>query len=263
MIAQTLDDCTRHYLDRTSSREDALSRLGMGDAALDSRIALDSNSNALGFGHVWKASPDEARGFIRVRPSSGGRGVGAALLSWLEGRAGELANELGPGAELTLTSWAKDSGGPPLLERAGFKPVRRFLQMRIDLPRSSSPRVAWPDGVNVRVLEPGRDDAALFAAFRKAFTGHWGDVEVSEANWWQENRDAPNAGFDPSLWFIAVTGDAITGFSLCREREVDGEATGWISLLGVPPSWRGQGSANRCSCTASRASKPAGIAVLP
>ena len=240
-LAELLDECTRHYLDRASSREDALGRLGMGDVGLDSRIALDANSNALGFGHVWKASPLEARGFIRVRPSSRRRGVGAALLSWLEGRAGELANKLAPSAELTLTSWAKDGDAPPLLERAGFAPVRHFLQMRVDLPRSSSPRVAWPDGVNVRAVEPGLDDAALFAAYRAAFTGHWGDVEVGEADWWQENRDAPNAGFDPSLWFVAVTHGAIAGFSLCRQREVDGEATGWVSLLGVPPSWRRQG----------------------
>jgi mycothiol synthase len=240
-LAELLDECTQQYLERASSLEDALSRLGMGDPALDSRIALDSNANARGFGHVWKASPDEARGFIRVRPSARGRGVGSTLLSWLEGRVGELARELDPGAELTLTSWAQDTQGPPLLERAGFAPVRHFLQMRVDLPRSSSPRVAWPDGVTVRALEPGKDDAALFAAFREAFTGHWGDIEVSEADWWHENRDAPNAGFDPSLWFVAVADGAIAGFSLCREQEVDGEATGWVSLLAVPPSWRGHG----------------------
>lgn len=169
------------------------------------------------------------------------RGVGAALLSWLEERAGELASELDPGAELTLTSWAQDNQGPLLLECAGFTPVRHFLQMRVELPRSSSPRVAWPPGVNMRALEPGRDDAALFAAFREAFAGRWGDVETSEAEWWHENRGAPNAGFDPSLWFVAVTDGAIAGFSLCREREADGEATGWVSLLGVTPSWRGRG----------------------
>jgi mycothiol synthase len=241
LVAETLDECTRHHLDRATSREDALARLELGDVTLDARIALDAESNALGFGHVWKASADELRGFIRVRPSARGRGVGAALLSWLEGRAGELARGFNPGADLTLTSWAQDSQGPPLLERAGFTPVRHFLQMRVDLPRSWNPRVGWPDGVNVRVLEPGRDDAALFAAFRAAFTGHWGDLEVSEADWWQENRDAPNAGFDPSLWFVAVADGAIAGFSLCREREVDGEPTGWVSLLGVSPPRRGQG----------------------
>jgi mycothiol synthase len=240
-IAELLDECTRQYLERAGSLEDALSRLGLGDPALDSRIALDSNANALGFGHVWKASPDEARGFIRVRPSARGRGVGSALLSWLEGRVGELTRELAPAADLTLTTWAKDSDGPPLLERAGFTPVRRFLQMRVDLPRPSSPRVGWPPGVTVRTVEPGEDDAALFAAFREAFAGHWGDVEVSEGDWWHENRDAPNAGFDPSMWFVAVTAGAIAGFSLCRKREIDGEAIGWVSLLGVLPSLRGHG----------------------
>ena len=33
----------------------------------------------------------------------------------------------------------------------------------------------------------------------------------------------------------------MAGFSICREREADGETIGWISLLGVRPQWRGRG----------------------
>jgi mycothiol synthase len=240
-VADVLDECTRYYLDRPSSRDDALSRLKQGDPVEDFRIAIDSNAKALGFGHVWEASPQEVRGFVRVRPSAKGLGVSAALLSWLEQRAGAIAEDVHPDAVLTLTHWAKDGDAPPVIENAGFVPIRHFLQMRIDLSTGDFLRVSWPDGLELRCFAPGRDDAELFAAFRDAFAEHSRDAEVNKADWWNENRDAPNAGFDPTLWFVASDGASIAGFSLCREREEDGGRMGWVSLLGVRPHRRGRG----------------------
>ena len=213
-----------------------------GDPAQDFRIAIDSDGNTIGFGHVWAVPPHEVRGFVRVRPSARGRGVGAALLLWLEQRARKLANaaSLDQDAILTVTNWAQDGSAAALLERAGFSPLRHFLQMRIELgPNLAEP--VWPAGLEPRGFSSGADDAELFAAFRKAFADHWGNTEVDEALWWSENRDAPNAGFDPSLWVLVPGNGTVAGFSICRERKDDGETIGWISLVGVQPSWRGQG----------------------
>ncbi len=176
-----------------------------------------------------------------MRPSAKGLGFSGALLSWLEQRAGVIAEDLHPDADLTLTHWAKDHDAAPVLESAGFAPVRHFLQMRIDLSIGDLPRASWPDGLELRPFSPGRDEAELFAAFRDAFAEHSDDAEADEADWWNENRDAPNAGFDPALWFVALDGATIAGFSICRERENDAENVGWISLLGVRPRWRGRG----------------------
>jgi mycothiol synthase len=218
-----------------------LSRLRQGDPAEDFRIAIDSNAKTVGFGHVWEASQQEVRGFVRVRPSGKRLGVSGALLSWLEQRAGAIAEDLDPDAVLTLTHWAKDTDAARVLESAGFVPIRHFLQMRIDLSIGDLPRASWADGIELRCFFPGRDEAELFAAFREAFAEHSGDAEVNEADWWNENRDAPNAGFDPTLWFLALDGATIAGFSICREREEDAENVGWVSLLGVRPRWRGRG----------------------
>jgi len=168
-VAEVLDECTRHYLGRPSSRDDALIRLKQGDPARDFRIAIDSDTNTVGFGHAWAVPPHEVRGFVRVRPSAKGRGVGAALLSWLELRAQEIASEgrLRPGATLTLTNWAQDRDAAPLLERAGFAPVRHFLQMRIDLSLGGLPEPVWPDGLEPRCFSPGLDDTEVFASFRR------------------------------------------------------------------------------------------------
>jgi mycothiol synthase len=215
----------------------------LGDPARDFRIAFDSDANALGLGHVWAASPHEVRGFVRVRPSAKRRGVGSALLSWLQRRAREIANEenLPPDAVLTLTNWAKDSDATPLLVRFSLVPVRHFLQMRIDLARVRLREPVWPEGLEQRSISSGADDAELFGSFREAFADHWGNTEVDEAEWWSENRDAPSAGFDPALWFVAANAETIAGLSICREREEDGETIGWVSLLGVRPRWRGRG----------------------
>jgi mycothiol synthase len=216
--------------------------LGQGDPTRDFRIALDSDANPVGFGHVWAVPPHEVRGFVRVRPSAKGRGFGTALFAWLEPRAREIAGEVGlnQDAILTVTSWAQDGNAPALLERAGLSPLRHFLQMRIDLGRDL-PEPVWPDGLEPGGFSSGPGDAELFASFREAFADHWGNTEVDEAHWWSENRDAPNAGFDPALWVVVRSGRTIAGFSICRERTDDGERIGWISLLGVQPPWRGLG----------------------
>ena len=241
-IAEVLDECTRHYLGRPSSRDDALVRLRQGNSAQDFRLALDSDGNAAGFGHVWAVPPDEVRGFVRVRPSGKGRGVGAALLSWIAPRAREIAREvsLDHDAVLTVTSWAQDPNAAALLEQNGFAPLRHILQMRIDLgPSLQDPGL--PEGLESRCFSSGTDDADLFAAYREAFADHWGNTEVDETQWWGENRDDPNAGFDPALWVLVQEGRTIAGFSICRERQDACETIGWISLLGVRPRWRGRG----------------------
>ena len=35
--------------------------------------------------------------------------------------------------------------------------------------------------------------------------------------------------------------ETIADFSLCRERDDDGETIGWVSQIGVRPAWRGRG----------------------
>jgi mycothiol synthase len=112
--------------------------------------------------------------------------------------------------------------------------------MRIDLGRGLQEPV-WPYGLEPRRFSSGSDDAELFAAFREAFADHWGNTDVDETQWRSENRDAPNADFEPALWIVVREGGTIAGFSICRDREDDSETIGWISLLGVRPRWRGRG----------------------
>jgi mycothiol synthase len=235
-VADILNECTTHYFNRSSSAADALARLGQSPGEGDALVACDEAGGPLGFGHLWGTPSDEMRCFVRVRPTAKGQGVATALLSRFVERAWKAGAET-----LTLTSWAQDSDALPLLESLGFAPVRYFVQMRIDLATTDERSADWPDGIELRTYERGRDDAELFSAYADAFTEHWGQESVDEADWWDEIRDAHTAGFDPTLWFLARADRTIAGFSICRELEDEGETVGWVSLIGVRPSWRGRG----------------------
>jgi mycothiol synthase len=231
-VAEVLDACTRHFLGRPSSVDDARDRLREGQPFL-----AFLRDEPVGFGHVWVASPAEMRAYVRVRPASREQRVGTALLAQIETTARHLADGR---RTLTLTSWAGDEQAESLLSGVGFSPVRYFLQMRVELTRAAGPS-ALPEGVRLRRFASGPDDGAMFSVFAESFADHWGSEAFDKGQWWAENRDGPGAGFDPALWTLAEAGSRPVGFSIARELERDGETIGWISLLGVVPAWRGRG----------------------
>ena len=54
------------------------------------------------------------------------------------------------------------------------------------------------------------------------------DETFEEWAHWHVERDS----YDPSLWFLAMAGDELAGFSICRRDPVDPRA-GYVNLLGV------------------------------
>lgn len=243
VVQRVLDDCTSRYLGRPTTVEQAEARLGEGRGVVDAVIAW-SGEEPVGFGHTWFASREEVRAFIRVRPDWKGLGVSRLMLNALQERAGRIWAELGANhvrPALTLTSWAADSSAAGLLTSAGFSPVRHFLQMRIDLSETPVTEPFWPENVALREFTTGDDDVRLFDVFRESFADHWGNADPDPAEWWRENRDDPASGFDPTLWFVAEANHEMCGFSIGREIEEEEHKVGWVSLVGVPPPWRGRG----------------------
>jgi ribosomal protein S18 acetylase RimI-like enzyme len=47
--------------------------------------------------------------------------------------------------------------------------------------------------------------------------------------------------YDPSLWFVAMAGDRIAGFSLCYPSTDEDPELAWLQTLGVLRPWRKQG----------------------
>jgi mycothiol synthase len=242
-LCDFLNACTLvHQGISRSSPPDIVARLHMEDAdpRLDSFVALDRDS-IVGFAHLWAQGPDEVKLFARTHPDARGRGVGGRLLSLCDQRAAELL----PAARRTTTTWAADASAPALLEAGGYRPIRYFVTMEIAAGSVSEVVPVLPAGVErVRLSERPDLAGALYAAWKEAFAEHWGSRVESEAEFWEERRDAKLASafpFEPGLWLLALDHGEVVGFCLCELGASDGESVGRVAEIGVVPAQRGAG----------------------
>ena len=180
----------------------------------------------------------------RVHPDHTGLGIGATLLDWAEQRSRQAIATAPPGARFVMrcSTLSLNQAAQALYSRSGLQLVRHSLRMVIDLKESPAP-AHWPAGIKVRTMVPGQDERAVYQAVRDAFRDHWGYVERPFEEdfrvWERLNRDRED--FDPALWFLALDGEQIAGFSLCRPNTNDDPEMGWVSSLGVLRPWRRRG----------------------
>jgi mycothiol synthase len=246
VLTAMLDATTRTHVDRRTTEQETLQRLGTPgcNLATDSILVTTPVGEVLAFGHVWADPPAQVRAFARVRPDARGRGIGTRLAQLIIERASQIAAGMPRHpVQFSTTSWAKDTTAAAVLRHSGLHETRHFLRMVRDL-ETDLPALHWPTGVSARRYRPGRDDAALFAAYCDAFAAHWGAEQPHPVRWWWDERDAPDSGFDPALWTVAEADGEIAGFVLGRVREREGRPEGYISQLGVRPGWRGHGLGN-------------------
>ncbi|HEU5101716.1 MAG TPA: GNAT family N-acetyltransferase [Roseiflexaceae bacterium] len=216
------------------------------DIAVDTRIAQTADGTIVGCAEVWNNPPYVGCWiWVCVHPAFRGQGIGTALMDWAEGRA-QVALERAPaGARIFLEASANSVEQPSidLLTERSYTAVHRRLSMARDLSGELL-APAWPAGITVRTIHPG-EALALYRAKNEAFRDHWGHVEAPEqegfAAW--EHRRIHDSSYDPSLWFLALDGDEIAGFSLCQLQTSEDPAMGWVSSLGVRRPWRRRGLA--------------------
>ena len=167
--------------------------------------------------------------WLAVRPETRGQGLGAWLLDRVERRAVESGTR-----QVKLGVFAEDADMRSFFESLGYREVRHFFQMQIDLDREpDSPE--WPAGIEPDRFRP--EDARPFhAALHEAFAEEWGFVRVPFEEWKRRRLEDPET--DTSLWFVARAGEEIAGFARCDARRHGG---GWIGALGVRPGWRQRG----------------------
>ncbi len=182
--------------------------------------------------------------WIRVAPEQRGRGLGAWLMAWGIAIARTTLHQAPPDTRVSLgaNTIAGNQAAERLFALFGMTHVRSFLQMRIDM-EASPPAPVWPAGIRVRTFHLHNDDVALFTAQEEAFTDHWGHVPrpfKEDFPLWRD-RLHNDPLLDPTLYFLAMDGDEIAGFSLCLA-PVPGELqAGWVSQLGVRRPWRRRG----------------------
>jgi mycothiol synthase len=127
----------------------------------------------------------------------------------------------------------------PVLEEAGWVPIRHSFQMRIDLDEDP-PEPAWPDGLRPRTPREGEEER-IHEAHMDAFADHWEHQRYSFEDWRAYN--VGRVGADLSLWWVVDDGDELAAVSLNRWHFSGDPQFGWIDVLGVRPEWRRRGLA--------------------
>ena len=187
------------------------------------------------------------------------RGLGTALLHWIEERQRQVAASH-PDVGKRLQSWAAETeaGRLALLERNGYRIVRYDFEM--ERPNLDDiPPLPLPDGIELR---PAREEDIRrhWETEVEVFRDHWGAIDDSEASFEQMRSDPRR---DIGLWVVAWEGDEIVGQVLNR---VDSEANaelgvkrGWVSSVGVRGPWRRKGIARALVAESLRVLRDAGM----
>jgi mycothiol synthase len=125
----------------------------------------------------------------------------------------------------------------PVLEDAGWQPIRYSFQMRIDLD-GELPAPEWPNGLSPRNLRPGEEER-VYEAHMDAFADHWEHHRYTFEDWRDFNVERHS--FDPSLWWLVDEGNELAAISLNAWHFSGDPQYGWVHVLGVRPPWRKRG----------------------
>jgi mycothiol synthase len=197
---------------------------------LDGRIA--------GVAHLLDRKGGRFIGDGYVHPELRGRGVGDRVLGVLEERVLELRPSWPEKERIVLEAahLVGDERAPVLFGARGFERVRSFIRMVIDVT-GEQPQPVWPEGVELRPLDPDRDGPMLYDAELEAFVDEWDYVPLTYDVW--RDRVFGRPRFDPVLVPLVWAGDEVVAFS--RNYPKRNGDWGFIGTLGVRPSWRRQG----------------------
>jgi mycothiol synthase len=218
------------------------------DAARDT-IGLWSGEQMIGYGVV--RAPDEVVDVHRVRtegtvhPQWRGRGIGSALVPWLNRRAAELHRERQPGTQGEINTGTIDTNtsAKELLTGLGFEKCRYFFSMERDLGKPVEVP-AIPAGLRLVPFTPAYDEP-LRLAHNEVFLDHWGSTPKSAESW--KTWFTGSRAFRPALAYLVLDGDEVVAYTLGYEYVADTAATGirevYVGQVGTKRSHRGRGLA--------------------
>lgn len=197
------------------------------DLEQDSRLYLDAGGRVAAVAALYQ----RIEGFLdldsHVHPELTGRGLGGAMLDWLEDEA------VSRGRQGRTSALADDEAAARLLVGRDYEAIRRFYRMAVDLG-GPPPEPEWPAGFEVSTFQPG-EEAILHAVTEEAFAEHWGHeprdlddwrASTFEAEWW-----------DPSLVYLVREGSEVVASEICAFRF----GSGFVNTIGTRKPWRGRG----------------------
>jgi mycothiol synthase len=216
------------YGETTFSQADLEGEWSELDVERDARVVRDGD-RVVGYGVVRERGELwEVEGY--VHPDALGRGIGGMIAAGLDEEAARA------GARRVHSSVLEpDSAGRRLLESLGYRAVRVFREMRIELEAPPTAPV-WPDGLRVVPFDPEHDALEFHAAHQEAFADHWEYTPRDFAAW--SKRHLAGERFDPTLWCVIRAGDEIAAGTICTGDTYGG---GFVHALFTRRPWRTQG----------------------
>ncbi len=165
---------------------------------------------------------------LKIQPAVDADAAVAEIVAWLEERAEE--------GVLRVWTASSDARVVGALERLGFAPARHSYRMEIDLSDDGR-EPAWPDGISLRTMD-AEEEQRVYELVKEVWQDTSDPMDETFEDWahWTVKAES----FDRTLWFLAVDGDDVAGFSLCRQDPND-ENAGYVGTLGVLRKWRRQG----------------------
>jgi len=169
---------------------------------------------------------------IRGVVADKGRGIGTEIVERGEAFArAEGVKRIHAGAA------EPDAAARELLESHGYREVRRFYEMAIELTEPPSPAVL-PVGLVVDELQDG-EYRAFYEALSEAFAEHW-EWYPEPFEKWLERRQGQHRDEDGPIWFVVRDGDELAAVT---RNDLSVAGGGYVGAIGVRPAWRGQGLA--------------------
>jgi ribosomal protein S18 acetylase RimI-like enzyme len=243
-----------HYGDKRWGQDEVRSWFGPDGkpAREDMEIWLNANGEACAYAQIcdseWPPTWDVWLD-ISVHPeSSCNSSLWRDVLEWAERKTCELisARDSDGGRRCGVRILETDNHGHQAVGQRGYVRVRTETLMHTKLDAESMISPEWPDGIQVRALNLGRDLESYSLAYGEAFRDHWGHMELSReelvckkqgefCSWGDE--------FVPELWFVAVGGDEIVGSAGNFLNHGGSPRRSYLYNVFVRRAWRNRGIA--------------------
>jgi mycothiol synthase len=218
----------------------------------DMEIWLDANGEPQAYAQLcdpeWPPTWDVWLD-VTVHPASScDAGLWDDVLDWAERKTRALIAPRNPeaGHRCGARALATDEPGLRAYERRGFVRVRTETLMQIGFDAEAMTTPEWPDGIQVRVLDPDTDLESYALAHGEAFRDHWGHAKLSPEQLIRKKRSEFRGWGDwfmPELWFLAVDGDEIAGGVGSFLNHGGDPARSYLYNVFVRRAWRNRGIA--------------------
>jgi ribosomal protein S18 acetylase RimI-like enzyme len=169
---------------------------------------------------------------IRGVVAAKGRGLGTEIVE--HGEAFALAEGV---QRIHAGAPEPDGAARALFESHGYREVRRFYEMAIELTEEP-PEPVLPAGLVLDGLH--RDEyEAFYGALNEAFAEHW-EWHPQPFEEWFARREGQHRDEHGPIWFVVRDGDELAAVT---RNDLSVAGGGYVGAIGVRPAWRGKGLA--------------------